>query len=100
MKIFDKRSCFLNFVNSTSETALSLTIETPNEKKTVSVEGEYATKSVWSPANAVIRWNFDYIPSVVVNGTKRPEWVAGTPPIEKVVGGFSDGDVVVFKVGG
>lgn len=100
MKIFDKRACFLNFVNSTSENALSLTIETPNEKKTVSIVGEYSTMSVWIPSNAVIRWNFEYIPSVVVNGTKRPEWAGGTPSIEKVVGGFSAGDVVVFKVGG
>lgn len=100
MKIFDKRACLLNIVNSTAETVLSLTIETPNEKKTVSIEGEYSSKTEWIPANAIIRWNFDYIPSVVVNGTKRPEWSAGTPPIERAVGGFSAGDVVVFKVGG
>lgn len=99
MKIFDKRACFLNVVNATGENVLSLTIETPNEKKTVSIAGEYSTMAVWIPANAVIRWNFEYIPSVVVNGTKRPEWSEGTPPIEKVVGGFSAGDVVVFKVG-
>ena len=100
MKIFDKRACFLNIINATGENTLSLTIETPNEKKTVSLEGEYATKAEWIPANAVIRWNFGYIPSVVVNGTKRPEWGEGTPPSEKAVGGFSAGDVVVFRVGG
>ena len=99
MKTFDKRACFLNVVNSTSDT-FTITIETPNEKKTIPIVGEYSTKWEWIPANSVIRWNFDYIPSVVVNGTKRPEWVAGTPSVEKVVGGFSAGDVVVFKIGG
>ena len=89
----------MNIVNSTSE-ALSITIETPNEKKNISIMGEYSTQWEWIPANSVIRWDFEYIPSVVVNGTKRPEWAAGTPSIEKVVGGFSAGDVVVFKIGG
>lgn len=100
MKIFDKRACLLNIVNATGETALSLTIETPNEKKTVTIVGEYSSKTEWIPANAVIRWNFEYIPSVVVNGTERPAWSESVPHIEKAVGGFSAGDVVVFKVGG
>ena len=99
MKIFDKRACFLNIVNSTTD-ALTITIETPNEKKTISIMGDYSTQWEWIPANSIIRSNFGYVPSVVVNGTKRPAWEGGTPTIEKVVGGFSAGDVVVFKIGG
>lgn len=98
MKIFDKRACFLNVINVTIENNLSLTIETPNEKKTVPIPPKFST-TLWIPSNAVIRWDFGIIPSVTVNGTKRPEWSDTTTP-EKVVGGFSAGDVVVFRVSG